>query len=159
MAKKILTDEEIDNIIIAEKQRLTHTTIKGHPRQKGASKWREEPLLLRRQVIMRLLGQGKSRWTVVLELRDRWGVCDRTANEYVKDAFKFIADSYRNDNETLREVLMHKLEAIAEDAIASRDRKSAIKTYETMAKLGGLVDDKIRLEGETTVKFDFGDAK
>ena len=152
----LMTQEEIDNLIKAEINRLG-PNVKGHPRRKDGRKWREEPLLLRRQAIMRLMGEGKTRWSIVAELMSRWGVHNSTASNYVNDCYKFIADSYKEESDTLREVLMHKLESMVEESLASRDRKSALKAYEMLAKIGGVLDDKIRLEGETTIKFDFGD--
>lgn len=151
----LMTPEEIDNFIRAEINRLGPKG-KGHPRRRGATSWREEPLLLRRQAIMRMLGEGKSKWTIITDLMARWGVAETTAKGYVKDCYTFIADSYKEESDTLRETLMHKLESMVEESLASRDRKSALKAYEMLAKIGGVLDDKIRLEGETTIKFDFG---
>jgi fumarylacetoacetate (FAA) hydrolase family protein len=154
----IMTQEEIDNFIRAEINRLGPKG-KGHPRTREGNKWREEPLMLRRQTILRMLGEGKTKWTIILDLSNRWGVAKNTVRIYVTDAYQFISDNYKEDYDTLKEVLIHRLESMVEESIESRDRKSALKAYEMIAKLGGLVDDKIRLEGETTIKFDFGNAE
>lgn len=154
----LMTPEEIDNFIKAEVNRLGPNT-KGHPRRKDGASWRPEALLLRRQAIMRMLGEGKTKWTIISEVMRRWGVAEKTAKTYVNDCYKFVADSYREDTESLREILVHRLESMVEDAISSRDRKSALKAYEMLAKISGVLDDKIRLEGETTIKFDFGNAE
>lgn len=144
-----LTFEEKEAIIIEEIARVKK-------RKNLNQSWNEAALLLRRQAIMDLLGQGVSRQNIVRTVMDRWGVCCSSANVYVNDAHHYIAESYKEDNVHLREIIMHKLEAVAEDAISNRDRKSALKAYEQMSKLGGLLEDKVKVEAETTIVFDFG---
>lgn len=146
---KYLTFEEKEAIILKELARVKD-------RRKLQQSWHEAPLLLRRQAIMDLLGRGMSRQNVVKELMARWDVCPATANSYVNDVNKYIAESYKEDTISLREVIFHKLEALAEEALANRDRKSALKAYEQMSKLGGLYEDKVKVEADTTITFDFG---
>lgn len=144
-----LSEEEKDAIILEEINRVKK-------RKKQFQAWNEGPLLLRRQVVMDMLGKGMSRAHTVREIMARWNVCVTTANAYVNDVNKYIAESYKEDTNSLREVIFHKLEALAEDAIANRDRKSALKAYEQMSKLGGLYEDKVKVEADTTITFDFG---
>lgn len=144
-----LTIEQRDAIIIAEIARVKE-------RRMRKQSWEEAPLLLRRQAIMDMLGKGMSRHSVVKEVMARWGVRTTSANLYVNDAHKYITESYKEDSVALREIIYHKLECLAEDAIASRDRKSALKAYEQMSKLGGLYEEKHKVENNTVITFDFG---
>ena len=87
---------------------------------------------------------------------DRWGCTKSSAHKYVTDALSFIADSYKEDADKLKDIIMHRLESLAEDALENRDRKSALKAYDQMSKLAGLYEDKVKVEADTTIKFDFG---
>lgn len=144
-----LTFEEKEAIIMEEIARVKKKKMQNQS-------WNEGPLLLRRQAVMDMLGKGMSRANTVKEIMARWSVCAATANAYVNDVNQYIAESYKEDSVSLREVIFHKLEALAEDAIANRDRKSALKAYEQMSKLGGLYEDKVKVEADTTITFDFG---
>lgn len=152
---QIMTTEEIDNIIKAEMFRLNPMNgVKGSTR-KGMT-WREDILYIRRQEIMKLYGKGMTKISIMNEVMDRWGCTKSSAHKYVTDALTFIADSYKEDADKLKEVIMHRLESLAEDAMGSRDRKSALKAYDQISKLAGLYEDKVKVEADTTIKFDFG---
>jgi hypothetical protein len=150
----ILTTEEIDNIIKAEIFRLNpHNGVKGP--KKGLS-WREEQLFLRRQEIMKLYGKGMTKMSIMNEIMRRWDCKKGTAYNYIEDAIDFIVESYKGDADKLKDVIMHRLESLAEDALDSRDRKSALKAYDQISKLAGLYEEKVKVEADTTIKFDFG---
>ena len=51
---------------------------------------------------------------------------------------------------------MHKLESLAEEATEARDRKSALRAYEQISKLAGLYSEKLEVQAQTEIKFDFG---
>lgn len=146
---KYLTDEEKSNIVLAEIDRLRQ-------KRKNKHTWQETPLLLRRQIIIDLLGQGLSKTRIVEELMARWGVENSIAYRYVNDAYDYIAELYRDDSDKLKEIALSKLESLAEDAIASRDRASALKAYDQINKLQGLYEEKLKTENKTSITFDFG---
>lgn len=146
---KYLTDEEKSNIVLAEIDRLRQ-------KRKNKHTWQETPLLLRRQIIIDLLGQGLSKTRIVEELMARWGVENSIAYRYVNDAYDYIAELYRDDSDKLKEIALSKLESLAEDAIASRDRTSALKAYDQINKLQGLYEEKLKTENKTSITFDFG---
>lgn len=153
----ILTTEEIDNIIKAEIFRLNpHNGVKGP--KKGLS-WREEQLFLRRQEIMKLYGKGMTKMSIMNEVMERWGCTKSSAHKYVTDALSFIAESYKEDADKLKDIIMHRLESLAEDAMGSRDRKSALKAYDQISKLAGLYEEKVKTENMTTIQFDFGNGE
>lgn len=152
---QIMTKEEIDNIIKAEMFRMNPMNgVKGSTR-KGLT-WREDILYIRRQEIMKLYGKGMTKISIMNEVMERWGCTKSSAHKYVTDALSFIAESYKEDADKLKDVIMHRLESLAEDAMGERDRKSALKAYDQMSKLAGLYEDKVKVEADTTIKFDFG---
>ena len=60
------------------------------------------------------------------------------------------------DYDKLKDILMHKLEALAEDATNARDRKSALRAYDQISKLAGLYTEKVEVQQDTNIHFDFG---
>lgn len=150
---KIMTVEEIDAFIKGEIER--HKMVKGKQAPQRARAWSEEPLLLRRQVVMKMLSKGLTKASCVQEIMSRWDVAEQTARNYIKDAMDYIAENYKEDTEHLKDVLMFKLESLAEDASLHNDRKSALKAYDQISKLAGLYDEKLKIEAETVIKFGF----
>lgn len=149
----ILTTEQIDNIIKEEIRRMSPNS--GIRKVKIGS-WREEPLFLRRQEIMKLYGKGMTKISIMNEIMNRWGCKKTTAFKYVEDAIDFIVESYKEDMDKLKNIIMNRLEYLAEDAMDNRDRKSALKAYDQLSKLAGLYEEKVKTENNTVISFDFG---
>lgn len=150
----VLTFEQKENIIRATIKNLQETKKGKVP--PSITGWGEDALMFRRQAIMELMGKGKSRTKIVNEISERWDVSKTSAYVYVKDVNQFLTDSYKAESEHLKDIIFHKLECLAEDAISSRDRQSALRAYEQIAKMGGLYEDKLKVENNTTIHFDFG---
>lgn len=154
---QIMTTEEIDNIIKAEIFRVNPNN--GVKMTKRGLTWREEVLFLRRQEIMKMYGKGMTKMSIMNEVMNRWGCTKSSSHKYVSDAMDFIVESYKEDADKLKDVIMHRLESLAEDAMDSRDRKSALKAYDQMSKLAGLYEEKVKTENMTTIQFDFGNSE
>ena len=152
---EILTQEQIDEMIKNEHKRLSWKTVKNKPQKQN--NWDEDILFMRRQAILKMLGAGMTKHAVVLELIPRWGICKSSAYNYIKDAFQFIADNYKEDVDSLKDVIMHRLEALAEDAIQASDRKNALRAYDQISKLAGLYTEKVEVQQDTNITFNFGD--
>lgn len=125
----------------------------------GQSIWNENAILVRRQVILELMGQGLSNIRIKYELCSRWGIAMNTANNYIKDAIAFMQEGNRDIAESVRDVMMEKIEAIAEDALQNNDRKSALQAYDQLNKMLGHYTTKIEAEVDTdnTIHFGFGE--
>ena len=152
---EVLTFEQKEGIIMGMIEKMRNRTSGGN-RNNNKATWGEEALMLRRQAIMDLMGKGKSRTKIVSELVERWGVNQSTAYTYVEDVNQFLSASYKEESDHLKDIIYHKLESLAEDALEHNDRKSALKAYEDIAKMAGLYEDKVKLENNTVIKFDFG---
>lgn len=151
---EILTQEQIDDIIMKEHHRLSPKTCKNKAQKNNS--WDEDVVVLRRRTIMEMLGKGMSKMSIAKDLETRWDISNSTAYNYIKDTFQYIAKNYKEDYDKLKDILMHKLESLAEDATNARDRKSALKAYDQISKLAGLYTEQVKVEADTNIKFDFG---
>lgn len=150
----ILTQEQIDDIIMKEHHRLSPKTCKSKAQKNNS--WDEDVVALRRRCIMEMIGKGMTRMSIAKELEQRWDVSNTTAYNYIRDTFKYIAENYKQDYDKLKDILMHKLETLAEDAYAARDRKSALRAYDQISRLAGLYTEKVEVQDNTTIEFKFG---
>lgn len=153
----VLTTEQIDNIIKAELFRVNPRN--GVKIKRCGMTWREEPLFLRRQEIMKLYGKGMTKMSIMNEIMNRWECKKTTAYVYLEDAIDYIVECYKGDADRMKDIIMHRLESLAEDALDNRDRKSALKAYDQMSKLAGLYEEKVKTENMTTIQFDFGNGE
>lgn len=151
---EILTQEQIDDIIMKEHHRLSPKTCKNKAQKNNS--WDEDVVVLRRRTIMEMIGKGMTRMSIAKELEKRWDISNTTAYNYIRDTFKYIAENYKEDYDKLKDILMHKLESLAEEATEARDRKSALRAYEQISRLAGLYSDKLEVQAQTEIKFDFG---
>lgn len=151
---EILSQEQIDDIIMKEHHRLSPKTCKNKAQKNNS--WDEDVVVLRRRTIMEMLGKGMSKMSIAKDLEKRWDISNSTAYNYIKDTFQYIAKNYKEDYDKLKDILMHKLESLAEDATNARDRKSALKAYDQISKLAGLYTEKVEVQQDTNIHFDFG---
>lgn len=150
----ILTQEQIDDIIMKEHHRLSPKTCKNKAQKNNS--WDEDVVVLRRRTIMEMIGRGMTRMSIAKELEVRWDISNTTAYNYIRDTFKYIAENYKADYDKLKDILMHKLESLAEEATQARDRKSALRAYEQISRLAGLYTEKMEVQQDTNISFNFG---
>lgn len=150
---KFFTAEEIDKMII--------TRLNMH-RKRGGTRtniWNEETLLVRRQVILDYMAQGLGHTRIAQELMNRWGIGDNVARSYIKDAIEYLEESSLDFAEHTTSIMTKRLEAIAEDALAHGDRKSALAAYDQLNKMNGHYLANVNLKTDTTISFDFGNTE
>ena len=151
---ELLTQEQIDKLIMDEHHRLSWKTCKNKAQKNNS--WDDDIVALRRRTIMEMLGKGMTKMSISKDLGKRWDISESTAYNYIKDTFKYIAENYKEDYDKLKDILMHKLESLAEEATEARDRKSALRAYEQISKLAGLYTEKVEVQADTNIRFDFG---
>lgn len=162
---KFMTPEEIDEHIKALTNENPRRGGKGQPRkgrkrgELGSTIWSEADVMLRRQVVLDLLGQGLSKRRVCEEICSRWEVSASAAYIYYHDALDAMVADNKEVVEKYRDLQIGRLEALAEDALAHNDRKSALTCYEQLNKIGGLYTQKIEadVKEDTTIRFTFGE--
>jgi hypothetical protein len=154
-AFKFMKPEEIDQIM---RNCLNANVKKGGKNCRKAPVWKEADIALRDSVIYDLLGQGLSKRRVAEEISSRWGCGYSTAYVYIQDALARLAEKTKPFVQYCKEEMIERLNAVAEDALAHNDRKSALKAYDEINKLNGLYEEKIdaNIKGETEIKFKFG---
>lgn len=148
---RYLEDNEIDTII-------THR-INSSPKRGGKAKdgWTESEIKLRNSVVLDYIcNQGISRTETQKILAERWGVTDRTAFRYVKDALDELVADYDEFIEYSRVQHLQRLEGILEDSLSHNDRKSALSALDQIAKVQSLYVEKKDINvNSDTISFDF----
>ena len=103
------------------------------------NKWSDENIDLRNYAIWKLLyKQGKSRTEVSRVIRSRWGVSEKTAYKYIREAEDAVNATYDETVEELRAKNMEKAQALYDMAIANNQPKVAMQALEILNKLKGL---------------------
>lgn len=161
---KFLTPEEIDEhikaLLAVNPQKGGKGTPKGYTRgRRYPCVWTDADLMLRRQVILDLVGQGLSKRRVNEEMCARWGVSLTSAYAYYNDAMNYMVADNKDVIDKYRDIQISRLESLAEDALAHNDRKSALAAYDQLSKLTGQYVQKIEAEvkEDQTIRFEFGD--
>ena len=81
-----------------------------------------------------------------------------TARRYVTDSIKRMASRYtEEDQEEQRRVWLERCEAILQDAIETKDKQSALRALDLMAKSLGLYKETkdVNLDVDGGISFDF----
>lgn len=144
----------IDGII---KARLATFPVKGGKTSSKSTTWLEEELELMDSVILEYItAQGLSREKTAQQIAERWGVSIRTARRYVSESIKRFAES-NSSSEHSRELWLERCESILQDAIESRQKDTALKALDLLAKSMGLYKETkdINVSGDGSIKFDF----
>lgn len=148
---KFMTPEQIDTLM------TNH--IKNSTRRGGNVKhyeWTEPLLMVRRQVVCDLIGQGLSRRRIVEELMSRWEIGATAAYEYIKDAYEYILQGNEEYMEFNRDKQTERLENIITEAQAAGDYRAATMAAAELNKLLGLTtSQKLTIEGTDRI-FKFG---
>lgn len=150
-----LTEEEIDAVI---KSRLEQFCRKGGANNGRNAHWTEDELELMDNVIWELITKkGYSREVAAQTIKERWDIHISTARKYVKQAIERVSNAYEEDTDKLRRVFLERCEGIIKDAIENRQKDTALKAMDLMAKSLGLYRESkdINLQGDGSIKFDF----
>lgn len=148
---RYLDDDEIDAIII---DRINSSPKKGGTRN---GEWTESELRLRNSVILDLIcNKGVSRNETAKIITERWGVVERTATRYIKDALDELVIDYEDFAEYSRVQHLQRLEGVFEDAISHNDRKSALSALDQIAKVESLYTERKDINiNSDTISFEF----
>lgn len=150
---KFMEPEEIDNLFL----NFIHGSKQGG-KSTHRFQWTEPMLMLRRQVVCDLIGQGLSRRRIVEELMNRWEIDTTAAYEYIKDAFDYLLQGNEEYMEYNRDKQIERLENIITEAQMASDFRSATMAAAELNKLLGLTtSQKLTIEGTDRV-FRFGES-
>ena len=150
---RYLKPTDADAMIMYRIKVIKDSKLTGMPACKRG--WREEELLVRRQVICEYMGQGLGVRRTAEHIADRWGISMWTAKEYVKDAMKYLAENEEEAREYYRDIQVSRLENILENAMEAGQYKEATLATEQLSKLHGLYTEKKDIN--ITTEFVFGE--
>lgn len=121
------------------------------------TKWPENEILLRNQLILDMIARGMSRRKCVEAMMDRWTISDANAYIYYKEALKRLMDENEEFVEYNRDKMVERMEHIIEDCLEHNHPKEAVMACQELNKLLGLTTStKLTLEADSRV-FKFGD--
>lgn len=148
---KFMSPEEVDNLM----KKHIHGA-KGGGKDTHRFRWTEPMIMLRRQVVCDLIGQGLSRRRIVEELMSRWEIDTTASYEYIKDAFEYLLQGNDEYMEYNRDKQVERLENIITEAQQAGDYKAATMATTELNKLLGLTtSSKLTIEGTDRI-FKFG---
>lgn len=148
---KFMDPQQIDNLM----RNHIHGAKQGGD-QTHRFQWTEPMLMLRRQVVCDLIGQGLSRRRIVEELMSRWEIQAVAAYEYIRDAYDYLLQGNEEYMEYNRDKQIERLENIITEAQSAGDYRSATMAAAELNKLLGLTtSQKLTIEGTDRV-FKFG---
>lgn len=150
---RFLKPTEADEIIRYRIQQIKNGAATGMPACKRG--WREEELLVRRQIILEYLAQGLGCLRTAQHIADRWEVSIWTAKSYVKEALGYLKENEEDAREYYRDIQVSRLESILENAMAEGQYKEATLATEQLSKLHGLYTEKKDIN--ITTEFVFGE--
>lgn len=147
--------EEIDEFM---KVKIKAFPAIGGKSSTKTNSWKENELELRNAVIMDYITtQGLSKEKTAQQIADRWDISVITARAYVTQACKaFTAQFSEEDQEKQRQIWLERVESILQEAIESRDKQSALRAMDLMAKSMGIYKENLNLGGgDKPISFDF----
>ena len=108
----------------------------------------------RRNLILQAMASGMSYISMVNKFTDEWGLGRKTVELAIQDTLKFLRSE--ETKETLIAMNNGRLDSIIEDSMKTGDRSSAIKAIDTQNKMNGAYQERVKIEGDSTITIDFG---
>jgi hypothetical protein len=88
--------------------------------------------------VYKLLAEGQSRTQIVQFVCEKWGVTDRTADNYMRDARKLLLADCEMERPAWIAEALQRLRVIEQKAMAKNQPASAINAINLQAKLIGI---------------------
>lgn len=106
----------------------------------------------RKKFINKHLRRGKLPAQVIELVMEEYDLAYDTSYQLVYAVNKEIKDSLKELSDNAAEYLMNNLQSLAEESLEDKDRKTAIKAYELLAKITKVGQE----ENKTTINLNFG---
>jgi hypothetical protein len=111
----------------------------------------------RKKFIAKHLKRGKVPAQVIELVMEEYGLAYDTSYQLVYAVNKQINDSLRELYDNAAEYLTRNLQGLASEAMEDKDRKSALKSYELLAKICKVGADDGKMDININFGFDFSD--
>jgi len=116
--------------------------------------------MLRTNELMKLIRQGKSKAKLIEYAKNEWGVNELNASKYIHDACLKLESYYEKEAEKAKVIQLERVESILEDALKSKDNKTALSALDMINKLYSLYVDKQEVDHKVSEwKFEFNGEK
>lgn len=111
----------------------------------------------RKKWIIQRLRKGALPRQVIDEVMEKYELGEDMAEKLVYDCNKAIRKSLQDMYDNAAEYISNNVQAIAEDALDAKDRRSAIEAYKLLAKVLKVGDSDGKQEITINFGFDFSD--
>ena len=130
----------------------------GRPRKEDVKEDQITEVKTRHIYAAKLFNKGWSRNKVSEELQHTYGVCQNTAANYIREAYKIIAQKNDSLIKNLRHIQLTRLELLLDTAISKGDIRSATEVIKTINSMFGLNQPEIQVNIQNNeCQFKFGD--
>ena len=149
---------------IYKEPELVDTIIKGRIARAKAkdgkthlAKWTPEELEIRNAVIYGyLINDCNTREECARKIAERWDISNNTARNYIKEAMRALVANYQDvSKEQIKETYLKRIEKLLQKAVNEGKTKEALQAAEMLNKLDGLYNEKIDLNLQGNITFDF----
>lgn len=110
------------------------------------SKWTDEEIQLRNQVIWDYVAQGLSSRRIKEHLQDRWGIGKTAARDYYVRAMKELTKESDDVRVHARGMMEERLLAVVENAMDNHQYKEACMALDQLNKIYGLYNTSQQIE-------------
>ena len=111
----------------------------------------------KKKYIAKYLKRGRIPAQVIEMVMDEYGLSYDSAYSLVYQVNKEINDSLKELYDNAAEYLTRNLQGVAEEALDDKDRKSALKAYELLAKICKVGSEDGKMDININFGFDFSD--
>lgn len=112
--------------------------------------------MIRTNELVQLIRKGKSKAKLIEYAKEEWGVNENMATKYIHDACLKLESYYEKEAQKAKVVQLERIESILEDALNSKDNKTALSALDMINKLYSLYVDKQEVKVDSdTIKFTF----
>lgn len=111
----------------------------------------------KKKFIFQHLRKGKLPKEVIQLVVEEYDVCEERAEQLVYGCTKELKDRLKDLADNAAEYLMNNVQSLAAQALEDGDRKTAIKSYELLAKICKVGQEDPRTTVNINFGFDFSD--
>lgn len=108
---------------------------------------------VKHHLILEEISKGTSFKDIISKFSDLWGVSRATVRGTLNEAIDYIRSDQTKEN--LISMNIQRLDALIQDSMNDGDRKNAIKSIDTQNKMLGAYEEKVKLESDGEINFQF----
>lgn len=118
-------------------------------------RYREDEKLLIYRYIHELMRRGFSKKNIIHHLMDKVEMSYESANNFSKDAMKYLVADADDTLDETREIARERLTDIYKKAVEQNQPKIALTALNELNKINGLHENKVEVKTDATITFEF----